>query len=953
MKRIGLLIFFICIILFSFFIRRKEGFLATDGSRYTMLVRIKDDPSLMGICYNTKNNTLYVASNTKGCVYAISPSATASSVNSGNDLPPMIISPTKTIANMSTKLIANATTGPWGICCDNDGNLYVTDQNSSNIIKIEYSTITANSSSPSLFVGPPGTGGSRPRSICYTSDNNIWVVYTTGNLSAVKYNLSGALLHTVDLGFECSAMALDYDDNVYVVRNNPAEVYKIDKTSFSLTRHTTSTLGPNTKGLLFDIYRNMFVGGDNNSTNIQYVAGLRTLQTVATNGSVTPGNLNRTAVKFYTAGITNPSYGSSANPSYGSCQGFCLDPQGNLYSTFSGGRVLKMDLSCVDGQSYSSTGKFPCKTCPTVNRASCPINGTPTCVAPFSLDSTGEKCIIPPCTVGTNFSLTGNAPCTRCPANATCSTATPAGITCATNYTIANSGTVNAVCNPTPCTAGTYSISGGAPCRTCPLNNATCGVAGTPTCQTNLQYDSLTNTCKPIPCTAGNYSATGNQPCTSCPTTNLGTCGTTGTPTCASGFTLSATGTQCLTAAAPCPIGTYSSTGQTLPGQTTCPNQCPVGHTTISTGASNINQCVRPITRQDVISWLNTNNFNIITPTATTSLPANAKYYGLQTSDLTNFPTTNIPTVAFGATYSGSLASIEPLLNSAITSAALKNYANKTLATVTNAYYLTNSQGQAVNGSNLTVKYPMTSIPFSKGSLENQTKNILSCTSMTDPKSCTYKWAGTSGPISANPCPALNGWFDFDQEACVDALGKKLTSLNSCSSSSVYNQTTNACVPVRTPVKTMPPKTTGSLGTDDYNNCKTIDQGDCTVLYKLGSNITTTNPCSGSTPNYNFETNSCVGNPCCSMTASQAAANPSCAQYVQSSNVPSASCTNPTTAIARSCCQPANASKPQCASYYTKTNSFKQSHRNLCGTSGFEDYTQQFVLTGPPRIKYF
>ena len=921
MKRIGLLIFFICIILFSLFIRRKEGFLTTGGA--TVVTASFYPVANIGavcsnLCFNKKNNTLYVATNSDGTIRSVSLSGQIAIIMHGNTV----------VSGTTTKLSLNNSTddkGPWGICCDSNGNMYVGDQKNQKIYMIPYDTITASSCSPRLFASVT----SRPMGMACDSSNNVYVACGgTGNGGVYKFDSNGNSITTYTIpGSAPMCVGIDSSDNMYTSAcTGGAGLYMFPRDSTSSTVIVPSFP--------------------------TYILGL----IISPNGIIyASGTGSAGIISVFQQGAT-PKIGDIQIPGPAAGQGLCFDNSGNLYVATKNNFIHKYvpKVQCKPNSSYSLTGDPPCTPCPTTNLGTCPFVGTPTCATNYELNTTtGTTCDPKPCTAGVNFSVSGNMPCTACPANATCSGTTPAGITCATNYTIANSGTVNAVCNPTPCTTGTYSSSGKAPCQTCPVNNATCGIAGTPTCQTNLQYDSLTNTCKPIPCTAGNYSATGNQPCTACPTTNLGTCGTTGTPTCASGYTLSATGTQCLIAPAQCPIGTYSSTGQTPVGSTTCPSQCPAGYTTTSTGASNINQCVRPITPQDVITWLNTNNYNIITPTATTSLPANAKYYGLQTTDLTNFPTTSIPTVASGATYSGSLASIEPLLNSAITSAALTNYANKSLATFTNAYYLTNSQGQAVNGSNVTVKYPMTSIPFSKGSLENQTKNILSCTSMTDPKSCTYKWAGTSGPISANPCPALNSWFDFDQSACVDALGKKITSSNVCSSSSVYNQTTNACVAVRTPVKTMPPNTMGSLGTDDYNNCKTIDQGDCTVIYKLGSNVTTTNPCSGSTPNYNFETHACVGNPCCSLTASQAAANPSCAQYVQSVNAPNASCTNPTTAVARTCCQPANASKPQCASYYTKTNSFKQSHSNLCGTSGFEDYMQQFVLTGPPRIKYF
>jgi len=952
MKRHAMVVLLVCIIIFFYFIRRnyfqeknnfQEGFRETEGITWNLVSHIRN-ANLAGICYNNQNNTLYVACPNLGCIYSISPSATAISTTDARDSPPMIMSTTTTIANTSAKLTANIATGPWGICCDSNGNLYVTAQGSSNIIKIDYSTITPNSCSPALFAGPPSNGGTNPKSMCCDSNNNIWVVFTTGNMCAIKYDSNGTLLQSVDLGFECSAIAVDSDNNVFVVRKNPGEVYRIDKSTFARSRYplnSTSTLGGDTKGLLIDIYNNMYVSGANNNTNIQYVPYVNTIPFVAANRTIAPGNLNRTAVKFAA---------NNSNPSFGNGQGFCLDPQGNLYSTWSDRRIVKSAINCVANRSYSSNARFPCKSCPITNVASCPVIGTPSCAANYALDSTSETCIIPPCVVGTNFSLTGVAPCVPCPQNATCSTATPDGIVCNANFTKTGTG-ISTTCQPAPCDANTFSSTGKKPCDPCPANNTGCPIAGTPTCNPNFTYNPTTKVCDPKPCTAGtNYSSSGNMPCTTCPPNSQ--CTPTGF-TCSTGFELNTPTNTCLTLGVPCPIGSYSASGNSPLGTTTC-TACPTGFTTSTTSSKLITDCKRTITPQDLLTWLTTNNFNITNPT--TNLPANAKYYGLTIADFTIVPGASVPMLASGATYSGTIAEVESFLKPSIVAAATLNYANKSLTNMKSQFFLTNSQGGAVSAAGAALNIPTTSIPYTRGSDANKMNNIVNCTSMTDPKSCTYKWAGINGPPTANPCPPLNAWFDFDQSACVDALGKTTTTKVVCNDSSVYNIEVNACVPVRKPVKAQPPNTTGALGPGDYKDCKTIDQGDCTVQYTLGTSITPTNPCSGSTPTYDFPSRSCKGSGCCSLTAQQASADPKCAKYVKTTNsVIASKCTGPKPDV---CCDAKNASRPQCASFYTQTRAFNEKYAADCAAatvpaSGFQDYKQQFNLTMPPRIKLF
>ena len=903
MKRHAMVVLLVCIIIFFYFIRRnyfQEGFL-TYGGATNVSVNIVGSvgAGASNICFNKVDGNFYVAVRESGGIIArMTPSGGVT----------YLVTP-DTVITGTTKRIGKAdSTGPCGICCDTNGNIYFNSQSQANEIYI----LPYGSTIPRLFAPASASGGGqRPMGMCCGTDNIIYVVYTAGSKKVIGYDTNGSVVRNYATSDTCMGVGINSSNSIFWASTGG--------TLFKDGNQVKTGMPGWPLGMIFDSADNMYYVGATRKGTLMY----------------SPSGVNTYTVVYSMGGTEG--------------QGICWGPNNEIYASYKNGPIVKSIQVCKPGSSYSANGAPPCTPCPTTNIASCPSTGNPTCNPGYGVNTnTGTTCDPVPCDQG-KFSDSGSGICTPCPANATCTNLTTAGIVCNQNFTKAGTG-ASTNCQPTPCVSGTnYSATGRMPCDPCPQNFATCPLTGPPTCTANFTYNPTTKLCDPKPCTVGtNYSTSGNMPCQTCPANSQ--CTATGF-TCSSGFELNAPTNTCLTAGVPCPIGSYSASGNSPPGTTDCPTKCPTGFTTTTTGSKLITDCKRSITPQDLLTWLNTNNFNITSPL--TTLPANAKYYGLSIADFTIVPGASVPMLASGATYSGTIAEVEGFLKPSIVAAATLNYANKSLTNNRNRFFLTNSQGGAVSAAGTGLNLPITSIPHTRGSDANKMNNIIDCTSPTDPRSCTYKWAGINGPPTANPCPPLNAWFDFDQSACVDALGKPTTTKVQCSDSSVYNIEVNACVPVRKPVKAQPPNTTGALGPGDYKDCKTIDQGDCTVQYTLGTAITPTNPCSGSTPTYDFPSKSCKGSGCCSITPDQASADPKCAKYVTSTRTVIASkCTGPKPNV---CCDPKNASRPQCASFYTQTRAFNAKHSEDCAApaSGFQDYKQQFNLTMPPRIKLF
>lgn len=530
------------------------------------------------------------------------------------------------------------------------------------------------------------------------------------------------------------------------------------------------------------------------------------------------------------------------------------------------------------------------------------------------------------CTSGTNYnSSSGRVPCTACPANSLC---TITGFTCNSGYTRSGSSCVEVKCpagqyvNGSVCAAcpsGTYQSQAnftGNSCKAWPPTNRATQSATAVTCLAGYTLSADGTQCDANPCASGTYSTdgSGKSPCVNCPTTGA-TCTASGF-TCQTGYTRS--GNTC--SPNPCAIGQYSSSGSSP-----C-TACSTGYTTTTTGSTSQTSCTNTISVTDILNQLNYSPTNL-----------SGKFYNLTAA---NINVTSPQTVTQGQTINyTSYVTPASLVTQSIT-----NYANGT------TYNLTNSSGRAVNSQGSIRLIIQTLPPYTKGSIQNLNTSA-NCSGST-PDTCTISYNNPSGgsQLTTNPCSAMNAWYDFDKGFCVDNNGIRVTSTKTCSDSSIYNNQVNACISVQQPVfKNQPPNTTGIPSIGDYRNCITINGGDCQPVYTLGLSKTTTNPCSGSTPIYDFGTHSCKPSvtqtqqtSCCSLGVSVASTRQACLPYINSISVKN---TSKCASKPNICCNSqAYSTNQSCINngYWQVDKSFKA---GSCPISGFIDMGEDTMQT--------
>ena len=527
------------------------------------------------------------------------------------------------------------------------------------------------------------------------------------------------------------------------------------------------------------------------------------------------------------------------------------------------------------------------------------------------------------CVAGSTYSSTGNQPCNPCPANATC---TKTGFTCNTGFVQSGTNCQQVTCpagqylNGSTCRAcppSTYQPQGnftGNSCKAIPPTNVASSTASSVTCATGYSLSADGTQCLPNPCTPGiNYNnVTGTSPCRDCPANS--SCTATGY-TCQTGYI--ASGLAC--EPGPCAQGTYSTSGK-IP----C-TPCSSGYTTTGTGATSSSSCQTTIQVTDILNKLNY---------SATNIPG--QFYGLTAA---NINVTGPQTFTQGQT----INYLSYLTPASLVTAAAINYINGT------TYNLTNPQGKPVNNQG-SIPMIISTLPSgTQGSIQNMNTNSLVCTGVT-PASCTFVYnVPGGGTQSTNPCPSMNSFYDFDKGFCVDNNGNRVTSTRSCDSSSLFNSQVNACIPVKSPYfKTVPPNTTGNPGPGDYTNCLTIDGADCQPVYTLGATKSVTNPCSESTPIYDFTTHSCKpsvtqsqGSSCCAMGINAASTSAACLPYITTTTTknatlcaskPSLCCTNPAYSTNATC-------KNQ--KYWTVNKSYKS---DACSVTGFIDVGDDMTM---------
>ena len=244
--------------------------------------------------------------------------------------------------------------------------------------------------------------------------------------------------------------------------------------------------------------------------------------------------------------------------------------------------------------------------------------------------------------------------------------------------------------------------------------------------------------------------------------------------------------------------------------------------------------------------------------------------------------------------------------------------------------------------------------PRTQGSIDGILSAIKTCV---PDGTNTYNYKNGSNITTTNPCTGAT-FYDFDRQVCVNALGTVVDASSSytCDNNSVYSEETNACVPVRVIVKPGDAKlrgTKGQPGPNDYKECKTVDQGDCTLLFNNGSGTyTPTNPCLASGKVYNFATNSCESSSdsCCRFTNAAAAAAGGCVRSTR--QVLTKNPVKCPTGSRVLCCNQASSTNRSCRDqgFWSNTYQFTPEHNRACA-SGFANYGSGIDSIAQKRVK--
>jgi len=366
-------------------------------------------------------------------------------------------------------------------------------------------------------------------------------------------------------------------------------------------------------------------------------------------------------------------------------------------------------------------------------------------------------------------------------------------------------------------------------------------------------------------CEAGTYSEPGSKTCTECPPgTAQDMKGSSSCKDCPKGSYQDTSGQEtCMK----CPKNSYASSINS----TSC-TPCPPGEFTLKEGSKSILDCKKDMTVDECPSLYLNNNLSFDTNNPP---KGKSKYYNLSKDNFNLLPESD-----FSKNDSGDIKLSKCILNKRISERSdicqnNKTYkiscGNKLISTdspsLTQSYEFTNAKGVCVDKNGKNIPYPTTAPPGTIGSADAILGHIISCTDPSDMRTCTYQYVENNMIFTKNPCTSRNMIYDFDKEQCINSTTQTLNNkLNYCANNQVSDPITGNCVDVIKPVKAMPPNTKGSLTSTDYMNCKTIDGGDCTVVYKASPNedtekAATSNPCP--TPNepsntiFNFNTYRC------------------------------------------------------------------------------------------------
>ena len=859
---------------------------------------------------------------------------------------------------------------PRGITIDSSGNLYVTDSNNHRIRKITPDGIVSTFSGSSAgFADGQGTVAkfNLPVGITIDSSGNLYVSDTSNHVIR-KISPSGSVSTVAGFGTLGSTdgqggsarftnpqgVAIDNSGNLYVADTGNHKIRKIDT-----SKNVTTIAGSGTAG---------FADGQGTVAKFNGPIGI----TIDSSGILYIGDYNNNKIRKIglTCGpgsqLSNGDCVSCAPGTYG-IDGLSCTPCAAGKTSVAGSTLASACTSCAAGTSsaagstcspcaagtYSGVGSASCTPCAAGTTSVTGASTCTTCAAGRFSAAGASSCSI--CAAGT-YSGAGAASCTPCAAGTT----SVAGATSASACTTCTAGTFSAAgaSSCSTCAAGTFSAAGSSSCSTCAAGRfSAAGASACSTCAAGTSSGAGASAC--TSCAAGSYSAAGASSCASCPTN--ATCPTTTDFTCNTGYTKSGSSCQQIT----CGVGKYvngsictdCTAGQFSSGGTaTSCSSCAAG-TFSGAGSGSCLSCAA-------------GTFSGAGSGSCTSCAAGS-YSGAGASSCTSCGSGS--TSPAGSTSAAACScSANSYMNNGqcITCpVGLVSPAGSTSAEACSC----SANSYMNNGQCITCPVGLVSpagstsasacgCPTGQSSvtLNGVTKCVASCPTLTKPpmsqgsdkallfalSNCaanTFNYNNNGVMQTTNPC--TNSFYDFDKQACVNAVG---TNPIGCSSSTVYDTATNACVPVRTIVKPGDPQlinTTGSPSQGDFTGCKTVDQGDCTILFKdsLGNPITA-NPCTANNQLYNFATKTCVAKTkkCCNYTDPvKAVADKSCAadtSLIITKNTALCPATSRTL-----CCNKAYATNTTCIrnKFWTPSYQFTAANRAKCAT-GFQDYTSDY-----------
>lgn len=451
-----------------------------------------------------------------------------------------------------------------------------------------------------------------------------------------------------------------------------------------------------------------------------------------------------------------------------------------------------------------------------------------------------------PCETGTYSSGGTASTCTVCAAgmslnNGVCSACPPGKFSSKDGQTLCND-----------CGKGTYSDTPGASvCLSCTAGNYQ-DAEGQPSCKKcpKGMYQSTVGKDKCVECPAGKFSDSDGSPyCSSCKPGEYQDKGGQ---------------SKCIK----CPKDSYSD----KISQSGC-TKCPDGYFTDEQGATSLSDCVKAVQQLDCVDVYKNAHYvfdSSTNPTGRTRyfdlIPDNFNI--LDSNDIVK-PTDTMEDNISKCVINQRLKNRSDVCkqNSAIIADSCGSAVGTDSKSLLQAYEFVNSKGICVDKNGNSIPYPTTRPPKTKGTGENILAHIVKCTDPENAATCTYSYPLDGNIHYSNPCANRNMIYDFDKEECVDpSVNTVEPTTNNCDTNEVFDPVTSKCLNVIIPIKAMPPNTKGQLVKGDYRDCKTINMGDCTVVYKKKASedpamADTVNPCpnvfSPSNTIYNFDTYSC------------------------------------------------------------------------------------------------